>query len=249
MSHGQGDIMGLDVGVGWLARWSRELDEEEFQGFREPYDSLNELLAEAGVPRHHEPLDIPEDQTFDAQMIGYSGLHTVRRLAAYYALERRLPPEPGRRVDASKDAVLGRIYEAHASHYKRQPAGWLSKLLRKHPQKPKFQHLLWHSDCEGFYVPIDFDEVILDNSQPQLPGLGGMIGSTRFLLEECRELARLIGLPPEIDPEDDRLWEAAEADADTGPAWQVYGTEAFCLARLIRACELSLHHKAVVVFG
>ncbi len=97
-------------------------------------------------------------------------------------------------------------------------------------------------------MPQDFDNVVLDQAQPQREGLGGMVGSTARLLEECQELAGLIDLPADMDPEADALWEAAESPGSAGPFWRRYGVEAFCLARLIRACELSLRSQAAVVF-
>lgn len=69
------------------------------------------------------------------------------------------------------------------------------------------------------------------------------------LLEESRELARLIELPEGIDLEDEQLLDAAEAPETQGPPWTRYGVEAFCLARLIRGCELALRHKAAPMFA
>ena len=56
-------------------------------------------------------------------------------------------------------------------------------------------HLLIHSDAEGFYVPVDFKEVLFDEEQ-QLAG--GMLGSSGLRLATCeREDAaheRLLGV-------------------------------------------------------
>ena len=76
-----------------------------------------------------------------------------------------------------------------------------------------------------------------------------MVGSAHKLLDECRELAALIGLPDNMDPESEDLWEAAEAGAQPGPPWKAYGVEAFSLARLIRGCERALQLGAVLQFG
>ena len=37
-------------------------------------------------------------------------------------------------------------------------------------------HLLCHSDCEGFYLPIDFADVIVD-AKNQMRIAGGLLGS------------------------------------------------------------------------
>jgi hypothetical protein len=240
--------MGLDIAVGWLASQVREEGEGELAELTPPFDLLNEVLAEAGMAPHHEPLDVPEDQVFEAQMWGYGGLHAIRRLAAYYALERRLPPQLEHGVDASEDPVLAKLYREHDRRSNAERRKWLAKWLSPSPPKPSFQHLLWHSDCEGFYLPRVFADVVLDEATPQREGLGAMVGSAASLLEECRVLADLIDLPEGIDPEDDRLWASADSPSTDGPLWTCYGVEAFGLARLIRGCELALRHNAVLMF-
>ncbi len=239
--------MGLDIAVGWLASRVREGDDELAELTR-PFDLLNEVLIEAGVPPHHEPLDVPEDQVFEARMWGYGGLHAIRRLAAYHAVERRLPPQLEHGADASEDPVLAKLYREHDRHYDAERRGRLARWLSPSPPKPSFQHLLWHSDCEGFYLPRAFADVILDEATPRREGLGAMVGSAASLLEECRVLAGLIDLPVRIDPEDDQLWKAAESPSTDGPLWMRYGVEAFGLARLVYGCDSALRHNAVLMF-
>ena len=64
----------------------------------------------------------------------------------------------------------------------------------------RFDHLLFHSDCEGFYVPVKFSEVIFTDQELEIPG--EMIGSSYMLLEECKASAQYLELP--LD-EDDRI--------------------------------------------
>lgn len=241
--------MGLDISVGAPARWKRELEPEEFAEFIEGFVSLNEVLVGAGLPPHEEPFDLADEDGFEAQMYSYAGLHTVRRLAAYWALKGRLPTAGERAGDAAEDPVLAALFQAQVRHHDRpRSTGLIARFISRPSAKPKFQHLLWHSDCEGFYVPQSFADVILDPAQPQRPALGGMVGSSVALLEECRELASLIELPADIDPVDEALWEAADSPSDGGARWTSFGVEAFCLSRLIKACELSIRHGAVVLF-
>ena len=80
------------------------------EAIREPFESLNDVLRENGAAPHQEPLDVADDQIFDAQMWGYSGLQTVRRLAAYHVIELRLPKPGSDATQSSKDPVLARIY-------------------------------------------------------------------------------------------------------------------------------------------
>ena len=231
--------MGLVIGVGFLARDKAEADEDEFALLREPYDALNALLRDVGQPEHHEPLDLADDQYFEAEMGGYGALHTVRRLAAHLAMGEGLPP-PGDSDTAADDPVLAKLYDAHAQFDDGAPTGWLGKLAGRKPVQPKFRHLLDHSDSEGFYLPRDLDDVIFDTAEPPREGLGYMVGSSVRLLAECREVAAAIDLPQDMDPEADELWDHLDEPATDGPLWHRYGVEAFCLARLIRGCERSI---------
>ena len=240
--------MALDIGVGWLARDARELDPTEFAQQLEVFDRLNEVLADARMKPHHEPLDIPEDDVFETGLGGYQILQAVRRLAAFVGLLRRLPTPDERELTPSSDPVLQRFYRVHRTYcglVNDYPV--LTPLVRLGRPGPRFPHLVWHSDAEGFYLPRDFREVVMDMSGVDrgVP----MVGSSARLLEECRELAGRIGLPDEIDMDSDALWAAGERRRFDGAAWEAFGPEAFCLARLMRGCRESLRLKAVLAFG
>jgi len=238
--------MGLTIVVGFLAREARD-NVEEVEVFKEDYHALNAVLAEAGMPPHHEPLDISECDSFEAQMLGYSGLHAIRRLAAYYVCEGRLPP-PGSFDRSVEDPVTELLYQQLQQNLVPQRDNFLPSLLSGEQVASTFQHLMLHSDCEGFYLPTDFEHVIFDNAEPQREGIGGMIGSAPRLLKECLVLAQLINLPLDLDIESEEMWEAADDPPLEGELWQIYGIEAFGIARLIRACEAAIKHKAVLTF-
>src|SRR6202008_5022884 len=54
-------------------------------------------------------------------------------------------------------------------------------------------HLLCHSDAEGFYVPVDFDDVLFEEAEDgELPG--GMLGSSYRLLDELVVVAPALGI-------------------------------------------------------
>ena len=240
--------MGLDIGVGLFSMWKREIDPEEFANISVLYDDLSEVLVAAGQPPHREP-EISDDQLYEAEMWGYGGLHQVRRLAAYHAVRGRLPNPAERLTEASKDPVVEALNQLHLAYDAADKrVGWLNNLLGRGKTRPKFQHLLWHSDCEGFYVPQAFEDVIFDQAQPQRPGLGGMVGATPMLLSECRELAALINLPADIDRESEELWRVAETPPTEGAMWRQFGVESLCLAQLIRGCEISIQYGAVLAF-
>ena len=224
---------------------SREA-EEGADAFRAVFRSLNEVLVEAGHPPHDEPERLESADTFEAEMWGYSGLHHLRRVAAYLALESRLP-DSDQVEEAVDDPVLQSLY-ARYDEYLNQSGAVLRRLFRQVPVKPQFEHLMLHSDAEGVYIPRKLADVIFDRAQPQREGLGGMVGSSLSLVSECRRVAGALSLPDDLDPESDEVWENADGLPAEGEPWQRFGIATFVLTRLIRACELSKRTGAAVVF-
>ncbi len=194
-------------------------------GFEEPemYASLSQALVEAGLPAHKEPHSPEDDGIFSCQMWGYSGLHYLRRLAAYIGLDKKVPGPGG--DNPAGDPVLEEYYDYLA---------------------PGFEHLVMHSDSEGFYVPQDFEDVIYPREE--LGVGGGIIGSSVRLLSECKRLAAWLELPLDLDHESDEVWEAGESPESDGPRWKQYGKESFACIRLIRAAEASIESGAAIVF-
>ncbi|HXP63841.1 MAG TPA: hypothetical protein VN815_00075 [Steroidobacteraceae bacterium] len=201
---------------------------------------LNEALLAAGCERHDEPVELETALRFSCDMWGYSGLHHLRRVAAYAAF-RLATPSPIA-DGAAEDPVLKRYY-AEAT----QPPGLISRVFRSRAgNRLPYQHLIVHSDAEGYYVPQDFLKVIFPAENLKIPG--AMIGSVPRLQEECRALARLLEIPDGLDTESDAVLEAAENPAAFSARWQRYGVESFSCLRLLAACEASLKTGAAIVF-
>lgn len=219
--------MGLTLVVGT----SQEVD----------FGGLGRALEEAGLRAHEEPR-LQEAACFSADMFGYSGLHYLRRVAAHLALNREVPG-PG--DDKSSDDPVVQEYYARVAP---EPPGMFARLFQKPraPEKLPFQHLMLHSDAEGYYIPQDFPEVVFPRNDLQIPG--GMIGSSHRLLAECRELAKWLELPEQLDCEADEVWEAADRPVMDGPKWKRFGVESFGCLRLLAAAEHSLKSGAAVVF-
>ncbi|MGE4072324.1 MAG: hypothetical protein AB7E72_14230 [Lysobacterales bacterium] len=193
-------------------------------------EALNQSLVAAGLKPHVEPEDVPQDQRFSCQMWGYTGLHQLRRIAAYTALNRELYAPNGELI--RDDAVVGEYY-AHVQN------GDVSAL--------PFQHLMLHGDGEGYYVPQDFERVV--NPGPAcFKQVGGGIGSSYRLLSECRLLASVLELPMTMTPESPEIWAAAREPGIGSEPWSRYGIESFSCIRLIRACEASIKTGSLVVF-
>lgn len=194
-------------------------------GFEESehYEPLTQALKEAGLPPHVEPDSLRNECAFSSDMWGYSGLHYLRRIAAYLGQGKEVSG-PGDK-EASKDPVLAQYYDLMA---------------------PGFEHLVLHSDAEGFYVPLDFKSVVFPRDELKVPGC--MVGSSVRLLDECKRLAAWLELPLDTEAESEEVWEAADDPKSEGPKWMQYGVESFTCIRLIRAAEASIQSGGAIVF-
>lgn len=219
--------MGLSITVGIRASALEDgaVPKDYFAG-------VNAHLAAAGLPAHVEPVC----EAWGAEMYGYSGLHYLRRVAASLALRGVVPP-PGDE-HAPDDPLLHQYYERATG-----TARGLRRLLgRPRPRRLGFDHLMLHSDAEGYYVPIDFEQVIIVGDGAE------MIGSSQRLQAECTRLRDALGIPADLDPEGDEVWAAADAQG-AGEGWRRYGIESFTCVRLLRAAELSVARGAAIEFG
>ncbi len=229
--------MGLALEVGMLADL-RENDSEGYENYLNQFNVLNEYLANVGLPAHREP-EICD--VWSCDMYGYSGLHYLRRIAAHLDLTGKLPP-PGDK-ESSHDITLQNYYKKAEN----KKSGFLAKLL---PTSSKyrfsFNHLILHSDSDGFYLPIEFEEVLYPDSK--LGIAGGMIGSSIKLLQECERLATELEIPSNIDENSDELLEATDMQGKSSVKWQKYGVESFTSVHLIKACKKSVETGAAIVF-
>lgn len=225
--------MGLALCVG-VPSEIRESDPEYIAYFEEQVEAINGVLESFGLPEHREPFDVEDERTFECEMYGFTGLHYLRRLGAHLALGRTLP-EPGD-DDAARDPVLSDYYRIFDASFARGESSGIP-----------FQHLIVHGDAEGYYLPVEFDDVIIPD--PSLEIAGGMLGSSHALLRECRELAQALELPEDLSVEDQRLWLAPDTQGEGETKWEQYGVESFTCLRLIRACEASIETGAAVVFA
>jgi hypothetical protein len=226
--------MGLDVFVGILAALD---DEEGVAHYRGELAMVTATLKAAGLPTWHEP-DVDPDEAYDEQMYGYRGLHYLRRLAVHVAATGVLPPPGGK--DASDDPLLMRAYDGAPSHAI-VVADAVTPVGSPEAALGGFDHLVHHSDADGYYVPVDFQPVIIGERV-----VGDYLGSSHRLLDECLRLAKMMGLPEDLDPWSD----AAEgAISDPSALWQQYRVESFSCLRLIAAARTSISTGAAITFA
>jgi hypothetical protein len=229
--------VGLDLSVGFIADL-RANDPEGAEDFEEYFSFVGLLLKEAGLPQHVEPL---ECETWSCQMFGYSGLHYLRRIAAH--LDAGLPLPPPGNSESSDDPVLAAYFDDVLG----KKHGLMQRLLEKHPRFARsFDHLIVHSDAEGFYLPQDFPRVVFADDK-KLPG--GMLGSVPRLLAELERLAETLGVPEGLHSQSEELWEAADSQGEGDTRWEQYGVESYSCVVLREACRKSLQTGAAIVFS
>jgi hypothetical protein len=215
--------MGLNMVVGVLADVD---DDDEYRDMvGADFAVIRELLDQTGAGPWAEP-ELTEDDVTEAEMWGYSGLHTVRRLAVHLAESGSLPEPLAQGQGAADDPLLVKAYAD-------SPAT---------PPGP-FDHLVHHSDCEGYYVPVDFEQVIIDERLA-----GGYLGSSVRLLAEARRVAAALRLPEDLDPDADDVYAACTAEKPAADGWRRYGVESYVCLRLIHAARHSITTGAAIAF-
>lgn len=192
---------------------------------REHFAVIRELLDRAGARQWAEP-ELSERDVLGRGMGGYSGLHTVRRVAVHLAETGTLPDPLEEACKAAGDPLLRKAYAGFPG----EPAG-------------PFDHLIHHSDCEGCYVPVDFGQVIADERLA-----GGYLGSSVRLLAETRRIASALGLPGDLDPDSEEVLGACDAGTRASGGWQRYGIESYGCLLLIQAAEHSIATGAAIAF-
>lgn len=210
--------MGLGIGIGIMAD-AQQHDPEAAEWIQEDMAAINTQLSRGGYATHNEPLESPTEQSRAVvDSFPYSFLHTLRRAYAHCIEDPGqpiTPLQPGQ--DASRDPVL----KSHTS---------------------SASHLIWHSDAEGYYVPVEFDLVIEDESLP-----GAMLGSSQRLLDELVAVAPSIGITLSdrglSDTEAQRINEAGESE--DGP----FAIELLVWICLFEAARLSVKHGYAISFG
>ncbi|MBX9952241.1 MAG: hypothetical protein K2Y39_23910 [Candidatus Obscuribacterales bacterium] len=222
--------MGLSLEVGLIA-WqiaNGQLDEE----LKHELERLNEFLTSRGMQKHIEPTNCA---SLSFGMYGYSGLHYLRRIAAHLALCGKLPePDTNAGEGPNQDPILREYFERALS----QEDG-ISRT---------FDHLILHSDADGFYIPQQFAKVLIDETREQV--CGEFVGSSFSLLSECETLANALELPLSIDPEGEEIYDAVD-NPESGSdceKWKQYGIESFTCIRLYLAANHSVETGAAIIF-
>jgi hypothetical protein len=184
---------------------------------------IAEMLARAGAGPWTEPR-LRKRQLLEGDLWTYSTLHTLRRIAAHLAATNTLP-NPVEPRSAADDPVLESAYNGFGG------------------DPGPFDHLLFHSDSDGYYVPVDFAPVLVDKRLT-----GACLGSSVRLLDETRRIASALGLPEDLAPESAEILDACSRVPATTAGWRRYGTESYACLQLLRAASHSIATGAAIVF-
>lgn len=229
--------MGLAIEVGYL-RDMKENDEEGYDWFINEMEKINSYLKEQDIPEH---IESEEAEIWSIDMYGYSGLHYLRRLAAHIDKSDSLP------IPGDENAANDEVLEKYCDNYlKPKKPSIFSFFKNKKVEIGNFDHLIIHSDAEGYYLPIDFEKVLIPPDSLGIPG--GIIGSSVRLLKECEKLAQFLNIPEDIHPEDDNLWDAVESQGESEIIWKKYGIESYTCLGLLYACRHSIKTRSAIVF-
>lgn len=214
--------MGLAIEVG-VRTECRHGDSEAAEQFECDLELIDEKLRERGLPEHQEPesLDPPPESRASITSFPFSWLHHLRRFAAHVMRDPKwvpYPVEPGE--DPAEDPVLQQMYRRMDSH------------------------LLCHSDRQGYYIPVDFEELILD---PDHEISGGIVGSSQKLREEL--LALVEHLEIDVDDSGQLPDDVAEEIAKQRPTGVPFAVERLVWLALWEAARISIERDTAVVFS
>lgn len=216
--------MGLAIQVGVLADLL-ENDTEGAEWLEEGLTAANHLLVAAGLPTHTEPRTIAAlENRASLLSFPYSFIHHLRRAYAYRV---DAPDWMATPLDEDEDPTEDEVLEEVAERFE--------------------SHLLFHSDAEGYYLPIDFDDILVADGVEggeDLPG--GLLGSSYRLLEELVLVAPALGIVMVNGQLSDA--EAARVDAIACNDDGLFREMASWLV-LFESARLSIQHKTAIVFS
>jgi hypothetical protein len=213
--------MGLAVCIGVLSDLVKE-DEDGAASLLDQFRLVNDLLIANGVEPFEEPDTLPELRgRCPINGYPYSFLHYLRRVAAIRANEPDFIAEP-----------LGEDEEPHSP--------WIEIETEK-----LTNHLLCHSDADGYYVPKPFKIVLFAEPDSEISG-GGIVGSSYSLRDDLVAVAPALKITLSdgelSESEASRISEIIESES---PLW----IEHLVWFDLFEASRLSIKHGTAIVFA
>jgi hypothetical protein len=212
--------MGLHIHIGLLAFFVEQEDPEAADNLREEIDLVNEVLIANNLPVHMEPENL-SIQGCTSWGFSYSWIYYLRRFYARVINDPNwVPTVTPENEDPADDEVLEEELYIFDSH------------------------LICHSDGEGFYLPIEFDTVIVDSKdKKRIPG--GFLGSSYKLRSELISIAPQLGIKLE---EEELTTTEAKRIAQEAKSQEGFWIEKEVWLSLFEASQLSIKYKTAICF-
>lgn len=211
--------MGLSIKVGLLASLIA-LNDRDAESLQYEFEQVNKELQVRGLPQHCEPTNLFGIES-RSKCVGYPYLfwRVLTRFAARLADDRDWLPT-ALKDDEDPDYDQAVIDQS---------------LLFK-------SHLLCHSPSEGYYLPIDFEEVIFS----EVPDISGhMLGSSYAVMRELVALAPKLGISlDDGNLSDEQAHLLNETDCETDP----FAIEKIVWLSVFEAARLSIEHRSAICF-
>jgi hypothetical protein len=149
----------MSLSIGLVRKFS---DEVISNIFTEDFIAINRVLQAHSLPPHIEPGEtVIEGEILPWTSCSYSQIHDLRYMIAKFIENPTWLPDISRQKNRE-----------------------ISQELYARIRQEKRSHFLCHSDVFGYYVPIDFEKFIVDETIR-----GGLVGSSIRLTKELEELA------------------------------------------------------------
>ncbi|MEO1677971.1 MAG: hypothetical protein AAFU80_07395 [Pseudomonadota bacterium] len=231
--------MGLSFEVGILADLL-EHDEEGAARVQAHFADINE---------HNEPRQC---DVWSAEGVGYTGLHALREVAGLSWRGQPIPHDrrlTGWEETRTGDDLFGAALDAVSGE--EQP-GFLWRLLSRRPAKkpPPFSHLVFHSDAQGYYVPVDFPHPLIPNRIRKDTASIWPLGSVQRLDCELDTLVGLLQIPNGAYAQSEALQRALrdEQVEPSDPLWLVQSIASYSALIMKEACANSLRTGGAIAF-
>lgn len=165
--------------------------------------------------------DVPWDashgteEDYKCERLGnYAVLHQLRRYAAHLDVYNKPPAASCDLEEATKDEALLKLYDGETG--------------------TSFPHLIDHSDCDGYYLPVSFNDPIWIDKDGEDEVIS--VGSTVKLLQELRYINKHLQVDPDLTENLETLSEGLVSDDLEFEKWAWAVLYAMCL----RSLELNL---------
>lgn len=209
--------MSLSIGINRLAEMKQH-DEEGFAYYQQVFAHLNDVLKSNKLPTYQEPTEIiSEDSRALITSFPYSFLHYLRWVEVQLSINPHVPLTP---INSS-DELDNKLNSVDFVDFMDNP-------------------LINHADNEGYYLPVDFDEVLFDEVENQ------SIGSSYHLMAVLQDIAPHLGISlvdsKLTDEEIVRLNQRIDDEHD-------FYREIIVWLALFEASRLSIQYHTAIVFA